>query len=330
MLATSELPKETEVVGAPVWLDAELVDSVLEVVDSSLPEEDELSEGTDGLVITTELEELDTREALDEVTDVITDPEEVGSTEEAEELDEASVLDVLIELGTVGLPDPLDEEVTDSVAVPETGGIGVPEGTTDELDLVDTPVTTLDEEPTLVPTAELEETGSAELTGELDSNDVLEGCGRVDDDGTPDPAGALEEGNDPEELVKVAMTVEDGFGITGALDDFPGATDEVDRTGVLEGVMEMAELLGITGLLGVRVLDRAGELEESRELDLTTELEGVGELDTTAELAVELGMIGVLDADADGLLDRAGLLDATGELETAGLLDAAGVLEEAT
>ena len=163
---------------------------------------------------------------------------------------EASVLDVLMELDTVGLPGPLDEEVADTIVVPETDAMGVPEGTTEKLDLVDIPGTTLDEEPTLDPTAELEETGSAELTGELDSNGVLDGCDRVDD-GTPVPAGVLEEGNDPGELVKVAMIVEDGFEITGTLDDFPGATDEVERTGVLEGVREMAELLGTTGLLEV-------------------------------------------------------------------------------
>lgn len=163
---------------------------------------------------------------------------------------EASVLDVLTELDTVGLPDPLDEVVTDTIVVPETDAMGVLGGTTDKLDLVDTSGTTLDEEPTLDPTAELEETGSAELTGELDSNGVLDGCDRVDD-GTPVPAGALEEGNGPEELVKLAITVEDGLEIIGTLDDFPGATDEVERTGVLEGVREMAGLLGTTGLLEV-------------------------------------------------------------------------------
>lgn len=57
MLAASELPEETEVVFAPVWPDAELADSVLDV--TSLPDEDELSEGTDGIVVTTELVELD-------------------------------------------------------------------------------------------------------------------------------------------------------------------------------------------------------------------------------------------------------------------------------
>lgn len=57
MLAAPGLPEETEVVSAPVWPDAELADSVLDV--TSLPDEDGLSEGTDGMVVTTELEELD-------------------------------------------------------------------------------------------------------------------------------------------------------------------------------------------------------------------------------------------------------------------------------
>lgn len=57
MLAAAELPEATEVVFAPVWLDVELADSVLDVI--SLPDEDELSEGTDEIVVTTELVELD-------------------------------------------------------------------------------------------------------------------------------------------------------------------------------------------------------------------------------------------------------------------------------